>query len=64
MEDFMKILYSLLLDDGKLLNNQSAVSLFRSHISKASKDALNLFLNSCGSNPTLIRLFNNDYEYD
>ncbi|OBT41107.1 hypothetical protein VE00_08539 [Pseudogymnoascus sp. WSF 3629] len=64
MEDFIKVLHSLLLDDGKLLNKQSTVSLFRSHISKASKDALNSFLNSCGSNPAFIGVFNNQDEYD
>ncbi|KAE8387975.1 beta-lactamase/transpeptidase-like protein [Aspergillus alliaceus] len=63
MESFLKILFSLLVDDGKLLSRETTAELFKPQLSHPSKHCLNEYIKSHPWN-TLIGIFDTELEYD
>ncbi|QKX64809.1 uncharacterized protein TRUGW13939_11985 [Talaromyces rugulosus] len=64
MEDFLKILHSILVDDERLLKKDTTAKMFQSQLNPASRESLRKHIQSCGPDPAFIGIFDNRYSYD
>ncbi|KAJ6027067.1 hypothetical protein N7499_005174 [Penicillium canescens] len=64
MEDFMKVLRSILADDGKLLTKDTTATMFQSQLGDASRESLRKHIKSCGLNAAFIGISDNSHAYD
>lgn len=64
MEEFTKVLHSILVDDEKLLNSESTTMMFRSQLTEASLGSLQNRINTCDSGSVFIGILDNELLYD
>lgn len=64
MEEFLKVIHSILADDGKLLTSESIAMMFQSHLLPASRDSLQRHVKDCGTESSFIGIFDNNRLYD
>ncbi|KAJ0414812.1 beta-lactamase/transpeptidase-like protein [Aspergillus carlsbadensis] len=64
MEDFLKVLHSILADDGKLLTSPSTAMMLQPQLSESSREALQRRISICGPTPSFIGLYDNTRLYD
>jgi CubicO group peptidase (beta-lactamase class C family) len=64
IDDFLKVLRSILTDDEKLLKKTTTAMMFQSQLSPASRESLRKHVHSCGSVPAFIGIFDNSRTYD
>jgi len=64
MEDFMKILRSILADDGKLLTEETTAMMFQPQLGDVSSECLRKNIRSCGHDAAFIGITDNSQAYD
>jgi len=64
MEDFIKILRSILADDGKLLTKETTSMMFQSQLGSASSESLRKQIKSCRHNAAFIGIGDNSHAYN
>lgn len=64
MEDFLKVLHSILADDGKLLSSESIAMMFQSQLLAASREALHKRVHESEPESSFIGIFDNTRLYD
>lgn len=64
MEDYMKVLRSILADDGKLLNSESIALMFQSQLTAASRVYLQRSIFNTSPSSSFIGVYDNNRLYD
>ncbi|GFF93013.1 hypothetical protein IFM53868_07042 [Aspergillus udagawae] len=64
MEDYLKVLRSILADDGKLLKSESTALMFQSQLVPASRDALQKHIKNPDPASSFIGIYDNNRLYD
>ncbi|KAJ6123911.1 hypothetical protein N7471_011228 [Penicillium samsonianum] len=64
MEDFLKVLHSILADDGKLLSSESIAMMFRSQLLAASRESLHKCVHESEPEASFIGIFDNTRLFD
>ena len=64
MEDYLKVLRSILADDGKLLSSESIAMMFQSQLTTASRECLQRYIHNSNSTSSFIGVYDNDRLYD
>jgi CubicO group peptidase (beta-lactamase class C family) len=64
MEDYLKVLRSILANDGKLLNNESIALMFQSQLTTASRECLQQHIFNTDPSSSFIGVYDNNRFYD
>ncbi|OJJ77445.1 hypothetical protein ASPBRDRAFT_50325 [Aspergillus brasiliensis CBS 101740] len=64
VEEFLKVLHSILSDDGKLLMSKSIAMMFQSHLLPASRESLQQHVKKSDPESSFIGIFDNNRLYD
>ncbi|KAL2842264.1 beta-lactamase/transpeptidase-like protein [Aspergillus pseudodeflectus] len=64
MEDFLKVLHSILADDGRLLSSQSTAMMFQPQLGEASRESLQRHLRASTPSSLFVGIFDNTLLYD